>query len=201
MPPGLRERKNAEAKRVIYNAAMDLFRQKGFTETSVDEIVERAGFSRATFFNHFGNKQGVLRYYGQEVEEKVEDLVKSADPASSRLDLIRQIITAMLDEAEEHRDELKLVYSFSMRDPNYLFDPTPARRRVFDVLTEVIEEAAKNKELRQDLRSVDLALHIMSVYLGLVLAIIGGAGSAESLLNSAWQFILRGVENGNYQAR
>ncbi len=201
MPPGLRERKNAEAKRVIYNAAMDLFRQKGFTETSVDVIVERAGFSRATFFNHFGNKQGVLRYYGQEVEEKVEDLVKSADPASSRLDLIRQIITAMLDEAEEHRDELKLVYSFSMRDPNYLFDPTPARRRVFDVLTEVIEEAAKNKELRQDLRSVDLALHIMSVYLGLVLAIIGGAGSAESLLNSAWQFILRGVENGNYQAR
>lgn len=81
--PGLRERKNAEVKAAFFEAAMALFRQKGIEQTSVDEIAERAGFSRATYFNHFGTKKGVLRYYGQQLQERMEELLADAAPDAS----------------------------------------------------------------------------------------------------------------------
>ncbi len=98
---GLRQKKNFLVKQALYRAAMELFQTKGFTETSVDEITERAGFSRATFFNHFGTKQGVLRLYGQRLQSLVENLLDQADPSISPLELIRQMISVMVREAEE----------------------------------------------------------------------------------------------------
>ncbi len=200
-PVGLRERKNAEAKRALYKAAMDLFREKGFDAASVDEIVERAGFSRATFFNHFGAKHGVLRYYGQDIQSRVEELIEMADTVSSPIELIRKVILAMVSEAEKHREELKLIYSYSMRDPDYLFDPTPARKRILELFTGLIGEAAKRGEVRRDLSAGEIAFHILAVYWGLILAVIAGAGNTENLLHSAWEFILGGIKGGNSPAR
>ncbi len=200
-PQGLRERKNAEAKRALYNAAMDLFRQKGFDATSVDDIVERAGFSRATFFNHFGAKKGVLRYYGQEIQNRVEELIERTDSVISPIELIGKIIFSMASEAEGHREELKLIYCHSMRDPEYLFDPTPARKRVMEVFTELLIEAGKRGEIRRDIPAGEIAFNILAVYWGLLLAIIAGAGNFESLLHAAWQFILGGIKGGNCSAR
>ncbi len=198
---GLRERKNAEAKRALYNAAIDLFREKGFEGTSVDEIAERAGFSRATFFNHFGSKQGVLRFYGQGVQERVEKILETTDPAVSPIELVRQLVFAMAKEAEEHREELRLIYSYSMRDPDYLFDPTPARKRILEIFTGLLDKAGKCDEIRTDIPAREIAFQILSVYCGLILAIVAGTGSTESLLHSAWQFILGGVKGGNCPTR
>ncbi len=195
--PGLRERKNAEAKRALYIAAMELFQEKGFEETSVDEIVERAGFSRATFFNHFGVKQGVLRYYGHEVLKRVEDLIREADPAKSPLELIRDVVVTMVDEAEAHREELTLIYKHSMRDPEYLFDATPARKRIYELFKELVTVAGERGEVRRDLPAEAIALHILFVYQGVVLALITGMGLSDSLLHSAWQLILGGIKGGH----
>lgn len=196
-PQGLRERKNAEAKRALHAAAMELFREKGFDETSVDEIVERAGFSRATFFNHFGAKQRVLRYYGHEVLKRVEDLIGKADPATSPLGLIQDVVAMMVGEAEAHREELRLIYTHSMRDPEYLFDATPARKRIFELFKELVTEAGERGEVRRDLPAEAIALHILFVYQGVVLALITGMGRSDSLLHSAWQLILGGINGGD----
>ena len=187
---GLRERKNAEAKRALYNAAMDLFREKGFDETLVDEIAERAGFSRATFFNHFKTKQGVLRYYGQEIQDRIEQVIDNAERTASPLELIRQVVFTMAHEAEEHSAEVKLIFTYSMRDPSYLSDPTPSRKRVWEILTELVARAQEQKEIRQDMPAREVAIHILSLYHGVVLAIVSDLGDIESLLHSVWQFIL-----------
>jgi AcrR family transcriptional regulator len=57
---GLRERKREKALQSIRDAALDLFIEKGFDATTVDEIAERAEVSRATFFRHFGSKGEVV---------------------------------------------------------------------------------------------------------------------------------------------
>jgi AcrR family transcriptional regulator len=193
-PQGLRERKNVEVKRALYIAAMDLFRQKGFEETSVDEITQKAGFSRATFFNHFGAKRGILRYYGQELQGLVEQLIEKADPAANPLELIQKVVFTMAYEAEAHVDEVKLICTHSMHDPGYLFDPTPARRRIFEILIELVSAAQRQGQVRRDLPARELALHILFLYQGVVLAIASGLGAAESLLHSMWQFTLGGIE-------
>jgi len=50
--PGSRER--------LVVAAVDLFTEQGYDETTVAQIAERAGVTRSTFFRHFADKREVL---------------------------------------------------------------------------------------------------------------------------------------------
>ena len=54
----LQERKQEFARNAIWDSAIDLFFEKGFDETTVDEIAARAGTSRRSFFRHFESKSG-----------------------------------------------------------------------------------------------------------------------------------------------
>jgi AcrR family transcriptional regulator len=194
---GLRQKKNELVKQALYDAAMELFREKGFDETSVDEIAEKAGYSRATFFNHFGVKQGVLRHYGHRLQYLVEELLDRSAPPAPPLEMIRRVIFAMVREAEGNIDEVRLICTYSLRDPSYLSEPTQARKHLWNILTELVSEAQQQGQIRRDLAARELALHILFLYQGVVLGIVTGAGSTDSLLHSVWQFILGGVKNDN----
>ena len=56
--PNARERLEA--------AALDLFVENGYEETTVAQIADRAGMNRATFFRHFADKREVL-FGGEDV--------------------------------------------------------------------------------------------------------------------------------------
>lgn len=55
-----RERKKQETRRRIYSAAFELFLDKGFEETTVEEIAERADVGKGTVFNYFPHKTSFL---------------------------------------------------------------------------------------------------------------------------------------------
>ena len=57
---GLRSRKKGKTRLAIENAALDLFAEKGYEQTTVDEIAERAEVSKATFFRYFNAKADVI---------------------------------------------------------------------------------------------------------------------------------------------
>jgi AcrR family transcriptional regulator len=199
--PGLREKKNSEVKLALFKAAMRLFREKGFDATSVEEIAEQAGFSRATYFNHFGTKQGILRYYGQQLQDRMERLLTEADPSSTPLERIRGMIFEMARDVERHREDLQPVLQYSLRDPEYLARPTPARLRVMKMMSDLVSEAQRGGQVRQDLSARELTHHILSLYQSVVLAVVLGVGTVEPMLRSAWSFILEGVRGGDSLTR
>jgi AcrR family transcriptional regulator len=199
--PGLRERKNAEVKQALFTAAMALFRQKGFEATSVQEIADRAGYSRATYFNHFGAKQSVLRQYGQNLQKRMQESLVAAAPDSSPVGRLLAVLLAMAREADRHAGDLKLIYRHSLGDPDYLARPTPARQRVFEMVCELVVEAQQRGEIRRDLPAKVIAFHVLSVYNGAVLAVVSGVGRAEDTLRSAWRLVLGGVNDGDSPAK
>ncbi len=198
MPPelGLREKKNVAVKQAFFDAAIQLFKEKGFEHTSVGAIAERAGFSRATYFNHFGTKQGVLRFYGQRLQAQLEATLVDADQTLSRLDRIREVLLTMAREADAHSEELKLVYLYSQYDTEYLARPTPARVRVFEMVERLVTEAQRDGQVRSDLTAQELAFHILAVYQGAVMASIAGYCKVEPVVETGWSFILDGVHGG-----
>jgi hypothetical protein len=100
----------------------------------------------------------------------------------------------MVHEAEDNKEEVKLICTYSMLDPDYMSDITPARKRLFEIITGLVSEAQQKKLIRKDISARELGLHIFSLYQGVVLAIVIGISSSESMLNSVWQFILKGVD-------
>jgi AcrR family transcriptional regulator len=57
---GLRERKRQQTRQELITAAMRLFEEKGYEQTTVAEIAAAAGVSTKTFFNYFASKDEVL---------------------------------------------------------------------------------------------------------------------------------------------
>jgi AcrR family transcriptional regulator len=57
---GLRERKRQQTRQALITAAMRLFEQKGYEQTTVAEIAASAQVSTKTFFNYFASKDEVL---------------------------------------------------------------------------------------------------------------------------------------------
>jgi AcrR family transcriptional regulator len=55
-----------DARERLETAALDLFAENGYEETTVAQIAERAGLNRATFFRHFADKREVL-FGGEDV--------------------------------------------------------------------------------------------------------------------------------------
>ena len=57
--PGLRERKRRETRLRIEDCATELILDRGFHDVTLEEICEKAGISRRTFFNYFNSKDEV----------------------------------------------------------------------------------------------------------------------------------------------
>ena len=92
----LLKRKQQVVQDTIWNAAIDLFGEKGFDATTVDDIAAAAGVSQRTFFRYFASKsdlmgQGMVSY-GIAIRAAIQ-----ASPKSARaFDVLR---TAVLEVA------------------------------------------------------------------------------------------------------
>ncbi len=58
--PGSVGRPRASSRDTIEEAAAELFLEQSYAGTTIEEITQRAGVSRATFFNYFGSKSDLL---------------------------------------------------------------------------------------------------------------------------------------------
>jgi len=80
--PGLRETKKEEKKERLLQESLDLFINKGFDSTSIEDITVKAGVAKGTFYNFFEKKEDVLLYYldrelvksRHEIEQKIGDM-------------------------------------------------------------------------------------------------------------------------------
>src|SRR5580700_757312 len=61
-----RERRRLETRDRLYRAALELFGERGFLETTVADITDAADVGKGTFFNYFRTKEHVLAAYGAE---------------------------------------------------------------------------------------------------------------------------------------
>src|ERR1700724_330654 len=74
--PTLQARKQQVVRDAIWDAATDLFADKGFDETTVDDIAEAAGVSRRSFFRYFASKNDLMSHgmvnYGAELAAAID---------------------------------------------------------------------------------------------------------------------------------
>ena len=78
--PGARDR--------LERAALDLFLERGFDQTTVPQITARAGLTTRTFFRHFADKREVLFAGEDEIPALVADLIAHAPASMGPMDVI-----------------------------------------------------------------------------------------------------------------
>ncbi|SDF57663.1 transcriptional regulator, TetR family [Lentzea fradiae] len=83
-----------DARDRLVRAALDLFGEQGYENTSVVQIAERAGLTKSTFFRHFRDKREVL-FGGQEALAELMTGAIAAAPEDTRpLGLVEAALAA-----------------------------------------------------------------------------------------------------------
>jgi AcrR family transcriptional regulator len=77
-----------DAQGRLGRAAMELYAERGFEQTTVAEIAARAGLTERTFFRHFADKREVLFAGGNALQEVMVSAVKAEPESCAPLDAV-----------------------------------------------------------------------------------------------------------------
>ncbi len=83
-----------DARERLETAALDLFVENGYEETTVAQIADRAGLNRATYFRHFADKREVL-FGGEDVLAGLfANAIRAASPDATLTECLRAAFAA-----------------------------------------------------------------------------------------------------------
>lgn len=89
-PEGRRERKKHQTSVALAEAALRLFAERGFAETTVEEIADTADMSSRTFFRHFASKEAVVFADDRERRDLWIDALRARPAGEAILDTVRE---------------------------------------------------------------------------------------------------------------
>lgn len=78
----VRARKTRKTRQSLCRHASAVFTEKGYTQASIDEIVQRAGVTKGALYHHFPNK---LQLYQSVVQDMAQELVSTIEAAAESL--------------------------------------------------------------------------------------------------------------------
>ena len=94
----------------IIDAAIDLFADKGFHNTSTAEIATNSDVAQGTLFYHFKNKEGILYEVLRQVLEQTSDAYRSIDSDSnSGYACIEALLRSEIAIVQEHSKEVMVL--------------------------------------------------------------------------------------------
>ncbi|WP_211246449.1 TetR/AcrR family transcriptional regulator [Amycolatopsis taiwanensis] len=97
------QKRGEQRRRLIIDAAIDLFGRQGYRGTGLAAIAQRAGITPSAVIHHFGSKEGLLRAVLDEHD------ARSAERLSQYVGKgVRGLIDALLDNAEHMRRHIHL---------------------------------------------------------------------------------------------
>lgn len=147
-------------KQAIIQAALRLFKEKGFKETSIKSIAEVAEVSPVSIYNYFGSKDNLVALcvndLFEEITQQAEDILKSNLAFNTKLD-------QALDLCQEKMSQ-QISYYFqdkTVRDPAFsslLTKAITAKKR--DIYRTYINLGKEEGLIARDL-STELILNVM----------------------------------------
>src|SRR6476620_5931942 len=115
---GLRERKKAQTRRLIADAAARLFAERGYEQVAVSDVAREAEVSEQTVYNYFQTKEQLVTDLHGHFEEELDRRIRTRDPGTSPAAAIRERVLDAVDgirryPAEQWRGELGYLAAIS----------------------------------------------------------------------------------------
>ncbi|UOY92988.1 TetR/AcrR family transcriptional regulator [Ectobacillus sp. JY-23] len=97
-----------ERKKRLIEEATRLFGQKGYHATSIQDIVERSGMAKGSFYNHFSSKEelvlSIIKYHHRVLMENMT----TVDPFLNERETFMQQLQVQLYYVYEHKDLIQM---------------------------------------------------------------------------------------------
>jgi AcrR family transcriptional regulator len=130
--PDVKARKQHLVREIIWGAATSLFAEKGYEETTVDEIAQAAGVSPRSCFRYFANKSDIMAYSLVSFAEQLIAAIETCPKTWTMREVFRKMILQVAEDAVKH----------------------PRSRRVFEILKRWPEAAAAHSTRMADAQAM-----------------------------------------------
>jgi AcrR family transcriptional regulator len=111
-----------DARQELLSAAADVFAERGFRDASIDEIAERAGYSKGAVYWHFASKNDLfLALVEERVDRPTREIIELLQSAPAEFDMAPEASRRFATLLAGQRDWLLLdneYWSQAVRDPN-----------------------------------------------------------------------------------
>ena len=121
---GLRERKKRERGQALRQAALDLALGNGYANVTVEDICERCGVSRRTFFNYFSSKEEALlgrsdTVFDDEDQPDIE-VFEAGGPNGRLLADLQHLLATVIRTRVNRREEMAQYHQLMKQDPSLM---------------------------------------------------------------------------------
>jgi AcrR family transcriptional regulator len=137
-----------ETRRQLLGAAAGLIAQRGYSATTVNEIVARSGLSKGTFYWHFKSKDDVLFAVLEEhVDRPLYELIELLEGAPAERDMAPEASRRLLDWLERGRETILLEQEYrllAIREPGIRARYRKRQRALREALAAGLDARAKH---------------------------------------------------------
>jgi len=141
----------------IINAAWDLFYEQGYEYTTVEEIIEKSGTSKGSFYHYFEGKDGLLgslSYIFDEEYMKLKDTLSDEMSSFGKLLYLNSQLFSVIEDRIDI-DLLTRLYSTQLttKGEKHLLDN---KRLYYKLLKKIVSEGQDKKELTGDMTANEI---------------------------------------------
>ncbi|MGH9758295.1 MAG: TetR/AcrR family transcriptional regulator [Candidatus Acidiferrales bacterium] len=186
---GRRERHREEIRQRLYRAALKLFAERGFLETTVEDITEAADVGKGTFFNYFPTKEHVLAAFGMERVTAIEQAYEKArNSPAGVLPVLRELATNLAGQWKESPALLRAIYAAHASCAPVRAELLKRVRKGRQIISRIFSLAQARGEVRRDIPAAELARLTQLVFMGLTLSwAMNPEGSIRKTSEEVWE--------------
>jgi len=206
-PKSAREQIVRDAKcSLILDAARKVFAEKGYWETRLDDIAAAAGFSKASLYNYYEDKESIfLSLSIREYEDLLENIRQRISSQANLRDNLMAMLAALFSHFGENFAFMLTVTNFQTM--KQIHDDMQKHRelgaqfqehgaRILEITKQVIGWARSRNELASSLDQDALSRFIASLVRGAIFEwkVAGKMGDIDTTVEQIAKFVLSGAE-------
>lgn len=193
--PNRRQRHSTQTRERLFRAALDLFAEKGFSKTTVEDITNAADLGKGTFFNYFPSKEHLLLAFAEmqfaKLKSTVEELRTSGEPMSQ---FLRTLAVRMTEEPGRNPSIVRALLLANLSTGAVRDIMRANQTRAHTLIAEFVQIGQDRGELRKDLTSAEIAQVFRQTVFGTLLVwSLSGEGSLIARVHCALDVLWGGL--------
>ena len=179
-----RQRRGTETRERLFHAAVRLFAEKGFAETTVEDITNAADVGKGTFFNYFPSKEHILIAFSDMQLGKLERFVEAARSSKETMRaFFRTMSQQMTSEPAKKPDFMRALLQANLSSVSVRNVMRERNTRGENLLSQLVQIGQERGEFRRDVSALEIARVFRQMTFGTVLlwSVYGDDSLAERI--------------------
>ena len=147
-----RRRENDKYQRIL-EAAIKVFAEQGFFQSTIAQIAKEAGVADGTIYLYFKNKDDILvQFFNYKAKQVFDGFREEVNRAESAVDKLRNLIRRHLAEFQRDRN-MAILYQFETHQSSRLAEEQikEMSNMYLDIVAEIMEQGQQEGLIRKNL--------------------------------------------------